>query len=87
MWDINDKFCKLGDRVHYLSVCVGLVLCGFVVPMLEVLVCSSFLRSFILLHHCPESTLSIGRVLVHSLVKGSIARVVFGFEFGWSHDE
>jgi hypothetical protein len=69
----------------YLSVFSSLVLRGLVVPMLEVLIDSSSLGDLVLLQQCPETSFSIGRVLVHGLVEGSVARMVLVFELGGSH--
>lgn len=65
----------------YLSDLRGFILCGLVIPMLEVLVNSSFLRRLVLLHHGTESSLRGGRVLVHGFVEGGIASMILGLEF------
>ena len=66
--------------VAYLSCLLGLVGGGLVVPVLEVLVHGSLLRSLVLLQHGSHATPRLGGGAVHGLVEGGITAVVFLFE-------
>jgi hypothetical protein len=71
----------------YLSCLLGLVLGGLVVPVLEVLVYSSLLRTSVLLEHRSHATSCLGRFPMHGLVELGIASVILLFKRNWRHVE
>jgi hypothetical protein len=71
--------------VAYLSCLLGLVGGGLVVPVLEVLVHSSLLRSLVLLQHGSHATSRLCGGTVHGLVEGGITAVIFLFERSGRH--
>lgn len=71
----------------YLARLLSLVAGGLVVPVLEVLVDSCFLRNSVFLEYGSHATASSGRLAVHGLVELGIASMVLLFESNWRHLE
>jgi hypothetical protein len=84
--EIRERFVDQ-ENVTNLSVFMGLIFRRLVVPMLEVFIYGGFLCGLVFLHHCAETSLSIGRILVHCFVEICISGVVLLFQLNGSHFE
>ena len=71
--------------MSYLAGLLGLICGGLVVPVLEVLVYSGLLRSFVLLQHGRQTSFDLGGVAMHGLVELCIAGVVLLLERNGRH--
>lgn len=69
----------------HLAISIGLIGVVLVVPVLEVLVDGSLLGRSGLATHSSETTTSLGRLSVQSLVEGGIARDILALKGSRSH--
>lgn len=74
-------------RWSHLAISIGLLGVALVVPVLEVLVDGSLLRSGVFPTHGRQTTTSLGGLAVQGLVESSIARDILALKSSGSHGE
>lgn len=78
---------QLHSYKSYLAISIGLIGVVLVVPVLEVLVDGSLLSCSVLATHGSETTTSLGRLAMQSLVEGGIARDILALKSSRGHGE